>query len=260
MPSDLKHPGETVPVTSRSTSRLLPVAILAGGLATRMRPHTECIPKALLDVNGEPFIAHQLRLLAQQSVSEVVICTAYLGQMIEDFVGSGRRFGLAVRYSQDGDRLLGTAGAVKRAIPLLGDAFFVMYGDSYLPEHFLAIQQKFMRSQRLALMTVYRNEGQFDASNVEYVEGEIRTYDKKLKSVALQHIDYGLEVFQAHAFDVVSSEQPQDLASLMQSLLARGQLASYEVRERFYEIGSLQGWRETAAYLQARVAQERKSA
>jgi hypothetical protein len=109
-------------------------------------------------------------------------------------------------------------------------------------------------------MTVYRNEGQFDASNVEYVEGEIRTYDKKLKSVALQHIDYGLEVFQAHAFDVVSSEQPQDLASLMQSLLAQGQLASYEVRERFYEIGSLQGWRETAAYLQARVAQERKSA
>ncbi len=225
-----------------------------------MRPHTERIPKALLDINGEPFIAHQLRLLADHGVSEVVICTAYLGEMIEEFVGKGRRFDLSVRYSQDGDKLLGTAGAVKRAIPLLGDAFFVMYGDSYLPHDFSPIQQKFVHSEKLGLMTVYRNEGQFDASNVEYVDGEIRTYDKKLKSAALRHIDYGLELFQARAFDAVASEQPQDLVSLMQSLLAQRQLASYEVHERFYEIGSLQGWRETAAYLQARVAQERKSA
>jgi NDP-sugar pyrophosphorylase family protein len=247
-------------MTTAPDSRLLPVAILAGGLATRLRPHTEHIPKALLDINGEPFIAHQLRLLADKGVTEVVMCTAYLGQMIEEFVGNGRGYGLSVRYSQDGEKLLGTAGALKRAIPLLGDAFFVMYGDSYLPDDFLAIQQKFVRSQRLGLMTVYRNEGQFDASNVEYVAGEIRTYDKKLKSPALKHIDYGLELFQARAFEVVSSEQPQDLASLLASLLARGQLASYEVHERFYEIGSLQGWRETAAFLRTRKAQERKSA
>src|SRR5579872_952453 len=154
--------------TKSSESALLPVAILAGGLAGRMHPHTERIPKALLDLNGEPFIAHQLRLLERQGVAQVVLCIAHLGRMIEEFVGDGHRFGLNVRYSQDGDKLLGTAGALRQALPLLGDAFFVMYGDSYLPCDFRAIQQSFVRSGRLGLMTVFQNDGLFDASNVEF--------------------------------------------------------------------------------------------
>ncbi len=243
-----------------TANSILPVAILAGGLATRMRPHTERIPKALLDLNGEPFIAHQLRLLVGQGVTNVVLCTAHLGEMIADYVGNGHQFGCHVCYSQDGEKLMGTAGALKRALPMLGEAFFVMYGDSYLPCDFSAIQQTFLQSRRQALMTVYKNQGLFDASNVEYADGEIRVYDKKLVSPKLQHIDYGLELFQARAFDAVPSDQPQDLASLLQSLLTQGQLASYEVLERFYEIGSLQGWQETAAYLQTRVTQERKPA
>src|SRR5215475_16199750 len=112
---------------------MLPVAILAGGLATRLRPITERIPKALIEINGEPFIAHQLRLLRSRGIRRVVLCLCYLGEMVRDFVGGGQAFDLAVEYSFDGPVLLGTAGAIHRAIPLLGGAFFVLYGDSWLP-------------------------------------------------------------------------------------------------------------------------------
>jgi NDP-sugar pyrophosphorylase family protein len=251
---------ETGDATGSSPSALWPVAILAGGLAARMHPHTERIPKALLDLNGEPFIAHQLRLLASQGVADVVLCVAHHGRMIEEFVGDGHRFRLNVRYSQDGDRLLGTAGALRQALPLLGDAFFVMYGDSYLPCDFCAIQQSFVRSGRLGLMTVFQNDGLFDASNVEYADGEIRIYDKKRKTSAMRHIDYGLELFQAPAFAGISADEPCDLVVLCQDLLARRQLASFVVPERFYEIGSLQGWHETATYLRSRTPQERQVA
>ena len=111
----------------------LPVAILAGGLATRLRPITEKIPKSLVDVAGEPFIVRQLDYLFRQRVRDVVLCIGYLGEMIEAVVGDGSRFGLRVSYSIDGPILLGTGGALRRAAPLLGEAFFVLYGDSYLP-------------------------------------------------------------------------------------------------------------------------------
>src|ERR1700752_5474434 len=113
-------------------SALPPLALLAVGLATRMRPLTESVPKSLLRVGGEPFLAHQLRLLAEQGISHIVICCGYLGKQIEDFAGNGSRFGCAIRYSYDGDTLLGTGGALRRALPLLGPSFFVLYGDSSL--------------------------------------------------------------------------------------------------------------------------------
>ncbi|HYT95485.1 MAG TPA: nucleotidyltransferase family protein [Gemmataceae bacterium] len=229
---------------------MYPIAILAGGLATRMRPLTATVPKALLDVNGEPFIAHQLRLLAGWGVERAVICTAYLGEQIEQYVGDGRRFGLQVVYSPDGDRLLGTAGALKRALPLLGGRFLVIYGDSYLPCDARAIVQAFDHSGKLGLMTVVRNEDQWDTSNVVFESGEIITYDKKARTAAMRHIDYGLGVFQAHAFADIPTDRPSCLAELYQALLGRGELAGYEVRERFYEIGSFQGLEELCRYLQ----------
>jgi len=222
----------------------LPVAVLAGGLATRLRPLTERIPKALLDLNGEPFIAHQLRLLRSQQVGEVVVCAGYLGEQIEAFTGDGARFGLRVRYVYDGPKLRGTAGAVKRALPLLGEAFFVMYGDSYLTCDFAAVQATFLRGGKLGLMTVYGNEGKYDTSNVEFSGGRILRYDKKQRTPAMRHIDYGLGVFRAAAFAAVPGDQPSDLAALYADLLRQGQLAAFEVAERFYEIGSLEGLEE----------------
>jgi MurNAc alpha-1-phosphate uridylyltransferase len=226
-----------------------PVAILAGGLATRLRPITETIPKSLVDVCGEPFVAHQLRMLRSHGIDDVVLCVGYRGEQIEQVVGAGSAFGLRVRYAFDGERLLGTGGAVRRALGMLGDEFFVLYGDSYLPCDYQAVLRSFRASGKLTLMTVYRNEGQYDASNVEYDAGTIRRYDKSACSPAMHHIDYGLGVFRREALADVPGGTHLDLATLYQTLLAKGQLAGYELTERFYEIGSVAGLQEFRALM-----------
>ena len=233
------------------TNGMFPIAILAGGLATRLRPLTETIPKSLIDVNGEPFIAHQLRLLRRSEFTRVVICAGHLGQMIEEFVGDGSLFGLEVAYSFDGPTLLGTAGALRQARHLLGSAFHVVYGDSYLDCDYRAVQTAFERSRRKALMTVYRNDGQFDSSNVEYESGRMIAYSKRHPNPRMQHIDWGLGLLDAAALDQVPAGQPFDLADLYGALLADGQLAAYEVSQRFFEIGSPEGLADTRSYLQA---------
>lgn len=239
----------TQPQHLTGSARPLDVAILAGGLATRLLPMTHSLPKALLEVNGEPFIAHQLRLLRSRGIERAVICTGHLGEMIHEFVGDGHRFGLAVSFSMDGPTLLGTAGAVKRALPLLSHAFFVLYGDSYLDCDYRAVQARFQQSGQAALMTVFRNEGRWDRSNVEFTDGRILAYDKKHATPRMHFIDYGLGVFAKTAFDGVPDGKHHDLARVYQDLLLRGQLAAFEVGQRFYEIGSFTGLREISHYL-----------
>ena len=227
----------------------LPVAILAGGMATRLMPITEKIPKALIDINGVPFIFHQLRLLRSKGIVRVVICAGYLGEMIQDFVGDGRRFDIQVEYSFDGGRLLGTGGAVKKALALLDESFFVLYGDSYLPCDYEEVQAAFEGSEKKALMTVFHNEGAWDTSNVEFKNGQILAYEKQRLTPRMRHIDYGLGVFQREAFATVPEDMPYDLADLYQFLLEKGELAAFEVMERFYEIGSIAGLEELKSHL-----------
>lgn len=236
-------------------SGLLSVAILAGGLATRLRPETEKIPKALLEIEGKPFIGWQLELLAQSGIKRVVICCGYLGEMLEHYVGDGARFGLDIAFSYDGPKLLGTAGAIKRALTLLGAEFFVLYGDSYLTCDYAEIEAAWRRSGKTALMTVYRNDGAYDRSNVLYSDGEIIAYDKDSADPAMRHIDYGLGVFRARAFEPLPEEAPVDLAAVYQELLAKADLAAAEVHSRFYEIGSQEGLEDFRRYIreQARV-------
>jgi NDP-sugar pyrophosphorylase family protein len=198
----------------------------------------------LVDVCGEPFIAHQLKLLRSNGIDDVVLCVGYRGGQIAQVVGPGAVFGLRVRYAFDGAQLLGTGGAVRRALGMLGDEFFVLYGDSYLPCDYQAVLSSFRASGRLSLMTVYRNEGQYDTSNVQYDAGMIRRYDKSERFPAMHHIDYGLGVFRREAFADLPDGARMDLAKLYQTLLAKGQLAGYEVTERFYEIGSVAGLEE----------------
>jgi NDP-sugar pyrophosphorylase family protein len=231
---------------------MLPVAILAGGLATRLRPVTETIPKALLEINGEPFLAHQLRLLAARGIRRATLCVGFLGEMIEAWAGDGSRFGIELTYSPDGPQLRGTAGAVALARPLLGDNFFVLYGDSYLPCDYHAVERAFLESRRSALMTVYPNGDRWDASNVRFEEGRIVAYDKKRRTPDMRHIDYGLGAFHASAFDGIPEQGPCDLADLYQTLLGRGDLAGLEVPERFYETGSFAGIQELSGYLAGR--------
>jgi NDP-sugar pyrophosphorylase family protein len=220
----------------------LPVAILSGGLATRLRPATERIPKSLLPVAGKPFLEHQLALLRQRGVRRVVLCAGHLGDRIREQFPD-------LEYSFDGPVLLGTGGAVRKALPLLGEKFFVLYGDSYLPTDYGAVARALTRSGKPALMTVFRNEGKWDTSNVVLRDGQIVVYDKRARTPDMQHIDYGLSVLTPHAFDGLESKTPLDLAEVFQKLVAAGQLAGYEVRERFYEIGSPAGLAELEALL-----------
>jgi NDP-sugar pyrophosphorylase family protein len=228
------------------------VAILAGGLATRLRPLTNRLPKALIDINGEPFVAHQLRLLRSRGVDRVIFCVGYLGELIEDFVGDGLRFGISVGYSSDWPILAGTGGAVRRALPLLGSRFFVLYGDSYLPCDYAAVQRAFENSGKKGLMTVHENHGEWDNSNVELKAGQIVRYDKVQRSPFMQYIDYGLGLFTQEAFEG-RVENPLDLTVIYQNLISRGELAAYEVPDRFYEIGSPAGIDDLQNYLAQKV-------
>ena len=227
----------------------IPLAILAGGLATRLRPITETIPKSLVSVAGRPFIEHQLEQLQREGIRRVVLCVGHLGEMVRDVVGDGSRFGLRVDYSFDGPKLLGTGGALRQALPLLGDTFFVLYGDSYLPIPFAPVAETFLESGQQGLMTVYRNEGSHDTSNVVFADGRIRTYDKKATLPEMHHIDYGLELLKPAAFGPFAGREAFDLAELLQNLLGRDQLAGHEVMTRFYEIGSHAGLNELDALL-----------
>lgn len=226
-----------------------PVAILAGGLATRLRPATQNIPKALLSVAGEPFIVHQLRLLRSKGFRKIVLCLGYLGELIEAKIGDGKAFGLRIDYSFDGPMLLGTGGALKRAISKLGENFLVVYGDSYMPVDYAAIVDAFVRSEKPALMTVFENDGRWDASNVRFEAGQIYLYDKKQRIREMRHIDYGISVLTAGTFAAFRDNVPFDVGDLYSRLVSEKQMAAYEVKQRFYEIGSAAGLAELDALL-----------
>jgi NDP-sugar pyrophosphorylase family protein len=227
----------------------LPVAILAGGLATRLRPITETIPKILVEVAGRPFGEHQIEILRAHGITRIVLCVGYLGEMVQAALGGGSKWDIELHYSFDGEKLLGTGGALRRALPLLSEAFFVMYGDSYLECPYEAIEAAFYASGKQGMMTVFRNENKWDRSNVIFRDGVIRRYDKKQQTPDMHYIDYGLGVLRADVLTPYPDDQPFDLSSVYRDLIQKGQLAGFEVPERFYEIGSHEGLEETRQYL-----------
>lgn len=224
---------------------MLPIAILAGGLATRLRPLTDTVPKSLVDVEGEPFAAHQLRLLHRNGLTEVVMCVGHLGPQIGEAIGDGSKYGVRVTYVEDGPELLGTGGALRNALPLLGDAFLVMYGDSYLDCDYQSIAASFTQSGALGLMTVYRNEGKWERSNIRFENGAIVDYDKTTSDPRYCHVDYGLGALRAAALSRFPERRRFDLAEVFRGLIDRDQLGAYEVSTRFFEIGSVEGLQET---------------
>jgi len=228
------------------------IAILSGGKATRLYPITKEIPKAMLELAGKPFIAHQLEMLKHNGVKRVVICAGYFGLMLKDYIRAGNDYGLSVDFSFDGDKLLGTAGAIKKALPLLENSFAVMYGDSYLTEDFRPIANFFASSDKKGLMTVFKNDGEWDVSNIVYADGKILKYDKKQLTPEMKYIDYGLLFFKSAAFSKIIDDQVYDLADLCVDLINEDQMAGYEVKQRFYEIGSFKGLGETKQYLENR--------
>lgn len=226
------------------------LVLLAGGKATRLRPVTEAIPKSLLEVAGKPFIDHQLELIKRNNITQVVICVSYLGGQVREFVGDGSRYGLKIDYSFDGDTLLGTGGTIKNALDLLDDKFFVMYGDSYLTADFKIISDYFLKGNKSGLMTVFKNEGKWDKSNIDFRDGKIIKYDKSIENKNMEYIDYGLGILTKRAFEDFKNEKVFDLEAVYKNLLRKEELLGYEVSERFYEIGSFRGLEETQAFLE----------
>jgi len=228
-------------------SGLPPICILAGGLGTRLGERVRETPKPLIEVAGEPFLCHQLRLLAAHEAQEIVLCVGYRGELIERQIGS-RRFGLRISYSYDSRGLDGTLGATRRARDLLGERFLVLYGDTYLCIDYRAVVNAWSASGLPGMMTVLRNEDRWDASNAAYHGGRITAYDKRSPHRDMKWIDYGLGGLQQSALDRVASTT-RDLADLYRRLAHERLLCGFEADKRFYEIGTPPGLAETDAYL-----------
>jgi NDP-sugar pyrophosphorylase family protein len=223
------------------------VCILAGGRGRRLGPRVTDVPKPLLEVGGEPFLLHQLRLLARHGARRVVLCVGYLGERIRDRIGS-RRFGLRIEYSFDAPGLDGTLGAIRRARNLLGDRFLVLYGDTYLRLDYGAAAAEWRTSGCLGLMVVLRNDGRWDQSNTVYADRRVTSHDKSTPTSAMRWIDYGLGGLEAKALERVAASE-RDLSSLYKRLAELGELCGYEARERFYEIGRPESLVEADAFL-----------
>jgi len=231
---------------------MFPIVILAGGLATRLRPITEKIPKSLIEINGLPFVYHQLELLEKKGFKNIHFCLGFLGEQVENSVKESEYFKrINISFSYDGNTLLGTGGTIRKIINQLPEYFFVTYGDSYLDIDFYDIQEIFeLKKQRFtSLMTVYENSNLFDKSNVVFENGSIELYSKSKKDSKMAYIDYGVGILSNKSMDFYDKNIIFDLGELYENLSLKKELYGYEVFQRFYEIGSLQGIEDLSNYL-----------
>jgi NDP-sugar pyrophosphorylase family protein len=227
---------------------VLPVAILSGGFARRLYPVTQNIPKSLVEIHGRPFLAWQLSLLRKYGVTRIVLCLGHYSEMIKEFIAN-ENLGLEVLFSEDGATPLGTGGAIQKATPLLGEQFMVLNGDSYLEVNYSDVCSAFIKSEKHGLMTIYKNLNSHENSNIEFRDGAIKNYNKKVSSKRMEYIDFGLSVFSSSAFESQQPATEYDLSVIYEKLLASEQLASFEAEQRFFEIGSHQGLIETTNYI-----------
>lgn len=229
---------------------MLPIAVLAGGFATRLGHLTKEFPKCLIEIHGKPFVDWQLDLLKKSGYQNFVFCLSYKSDQVQEYLGDGSRFGISIEYSLDGNRQLGTGGAIRKAIPILGSEFAVLYGDSYLPIKYAKVESAFLKSSTLGLMTVFKNEGLLDVSNVMFENNRLLKYQKDFPTPQMHHIDYGLSYFRSEAFKDIRLNQSFDLADLCSDLSAQKKFNGYEVFNRFYEIGSHKGIQDFTEYIE----------
>jgi NDP-sugar pyrophosphorylase family protein len=223
------------------------IAILAGGLATRLHPLTEKLPKSMIMIEGRPFLQYQLEFLRLAGITNVVLCVGYLSEQIERYFCEGERFGVEIKYSKE-DKLLGTAGALKNAGELLEDVFFVLYGDSYLFLGFKEVFEHFQKFNKSALMVVYKNYDKYDRSNVVVKGGMVKKYDKKQKTEDMIYIDYGVSVFRKEVLEMIPRNEVFSLEELFQELIKLNAMLAFETGKRFYEIGSHSGLKDFKKY------------
>lgn len=232
----------------------MPIAILAGGLGTRVSRISRDNPKSMIEICGKPFVYWQISNLIQQGYSEILMCIGHKGLIIQEYLEIHFKNEAHISYSFDGQQQLGTGGSIKKALPFLGDKFMVLYGDSYLPLSFSNVESTFVRSGRPALMTVYKNLNSLNPSNVLIEKDNVIQYSKSHNQGTLTHIDYGLNFFSKEVFDTDLENTSFDLGVLFRKLASEKSLASYEVNERYYEIGSPKGIKDFEEYLKGRLS------
>lgn len=221
------------------------IAIIAGGLATRLYPITQKIPKSMVEIEGRPFLEWQLRLLKKNGIKDVVLCVGNLHEQIKDYFGDGEKFGVKIRYSlEKPNELLGTGGALKNAESLLDDVFLVMWGDSYLDLDYQKAQKFFLKNKKLGMMSVWKNKNKVEPSNVEVLGNLIKSYSKKRKTKKMEFIDYGLSIFRKEALKYLPANQKVDFSVLNQALIKRKQLLAYNTGKKYYQIGNFPGLEE----------------
>jgi len=228
----------------------LQVIIIAGGLGTRLGQLTLNQPKSMIQILGKPFIEYQFDLLTKGSVTDVVLCLGYQGKQIVDYCGDGRKFGVNLRYSFE-DKPLDTAGAIKLAEPLLKDYFFTLYGDSYVFIDFKDMLSSIRKGNKIGAMSVFQNQDRFDKSNTAVVDGRVTFYSKEQRE-NLKYIDYGVNLFHKEVLKLIPNGEPYSMGTLFNQLIGRQELLAYEVKKRFFEIGSVNGLTEFTEYVKGR--------
>lgn len=227
------------------------MVILAGGKGTRLGNLVKNLPKSLVKIQGKPFLEYQLEFLKKNDIRDIILCVGHLGTQIKEMFGDGSSFDMNIRYSTE-DQLLGTAGAIKKAEPMLDDIFFTMYGDSYLFLNFKEVMRFFEVNNKLALMTVYKNNNLYDRSNSAIADNLVKKYSKTDVTPDMVYIDYGVNVFRKQALGLIQKNLYCSLETVFPQLIAKNELLAYEVGERFYEIGSINGIREFTNYVGTR--------
>ena len=237
---------------------IVQAAILAGGLGTRLRPITDKVPKAMVPVNGRPFLEFEVDLLRNNHVDDLVLCLGYLGEQVEEHFGDGKKFGVRMRYSHDGKELLGPIGGLKMAEGLLDDCFFVTYGDAYLRMDYAGLMAALGRSRKLAAMAVYRHGGRLGKRDVVVKSGYVAVYDKKKSLPEMEWTNFGVTAMRKTTLGSVEAGKPCDEESFYGDLVRRRELLAYETYERFYEIGTERSLAEFSDFISRPPPSERK--
>jgi len=221
------------------------IVIIAGGLATRLYPITQKIPKSMIEIGGKPFLQWQIKLLKKNKITDIILCVGQMAEQIEEYFGDGSKFGVKLTYSKEKpDQLLGTGGALKNAQDLLDDIFMVTWGDSYLDLDYQKVEKFFLKNNKLGLMSVWHNKNKIEPSNVTIEGNLIKSYSKKRLTKEIEYIDYGLLIFRKEALKFLPENQKTDFSVLNQALIKRKQLLAYNTGKRYYQIGNFPGLEE----------------
>jgi len=228
---------------------MMQTVIMAGGMGTRLGRLTARLPKSLVNIHGRPFLEYQIDLLRKNGIRKILLCIGHLGEQIKERFGTGRDLGVTIRYSEEGEDLLGTGGALKKAEPLLEERFLLLWGDSYLLLDYRKIWNAFLRAHRLGLMVVYKNSNERIPSNVAVRDGRVALYDKWKTHPDMLYIDNGLSAWSKDILGMIPSGKPFEIERLFQRLSERGEVAAFETEQRFYEVGSISGLGELKRFL-----------